>query len=177
MVWEHYFQQKIMRQFFQRSLILSLLFGLLILSWGAIASNATAAVYQMEEAPGQMLYQSRHTLRDEIDEPWQVVLFKREKDNGENSIHLRLVGFPDLTNFAHPQPLKVFTSTGKVLLAEDFFATESPADNVGEFDFQTVLPQLPQVASVQLLLKMKDESAIALRIPAEVVLEWHLIVQ
>ncbi|MGK7925146.1 MAG: DUF3122 domain-containing protein [Spirulina sp.] len=160
-----------------RSLLLSLLLALLMLSWGAMIPNAKAAVYQMEEAPGQMLYQSRHTLRDETGEPWQVVLFRREKNNGENSVHLRLVGFPEVVAFPHPQPLKVFVSTGKTFAAEDIFATTSPADNVGEFNFKEVLPKLPKVASVQLLLKMKDDRAIALRIPPEVVLEWHLTVE
>ena len=160
----------------QRSLVLGFCLAFLLFGWSAIAPQATAAVYQMEEAPGQMLYQSRHTLRDETGEPWQVVLFKRKNDR-ETSVHLRLVGFPDVIAFRHPQPLKVFTSMGRVLPAEDIFARQSPAENVGEFDFQDVLPKLPPVASVQLLLKMKDDRAIALQIPAEVVLEWHLTIE
>lgn len=160
-----------------RSLILSLLIGLFMLSWGAIIPNATAAVYQMEEAPGQMLYQSRHTLRDEFGKPWQVILFKREKNREETDVHLRLVGFPDVATFDRDRALKIFISTGKVLAAKDIFSPQSSADNVGEFDFKAVLPKLPQLTSVQLLLKMKNDPAIALQIPAEVVLEWHLVIE
>ncbi|MBP0018016.1 MAG: DUF3122 domain-containing protein [Cyanobacteria bacterium SBLK] len=159
-----------------RSLILSLIIGLLMLSWGTIP-HATAAVYQMEEAPGQMLYQSRHTLRDEFGEPWQVILFKREKNREETPVHLRLVGFPDVAAFDRDRALKIFVSTGQVLSAEDIFSPQSSADNVGEFDFKEILPKLPQLASVQFLLKMKNDRAIALQIPAAVVLEWHLAIE
>ncbi|MEM9541018.1 MAG: DUF3122 domain-containing protein [Cyanobacteria bacterium P01_E01_bin.42] len=160
-----------------RGLILSLLLIPSILSWVAIAPPVTAAIYPMQETLGQMLYQSRHTLRDEFGEPWQVILFKREKINGENSVHLRLVGFPDVAFFNREQPLKIFVSTGELLAAKDIFNATSSADNVAEFDFQKILPQLPTLTSVQFLLNMQNNGAIALQIPAEVVLEWHLLIE
>lgn len=39
--------------------------------------TAFATVTQIEEYPGQMLYQSRQTLRDQNENSWQVIAFKR----------------------------------------------------------------------------------------------------
>nr|WP_223212307.1 DUF3122 domain-containing protein [Microcystis aeruginosa] len=37
--------------------------------------SALALTRQQLEGPGQLLYQSRHSLRDDTGSPWQVVLF------------------------------------------------------------------------------------------------------
>ena len=135
---------------------------------------ALASIRQMEEAPGQILIQSRNTLRDEKGNGWQIVLFKRSKADGSSIIHLRLVDFPGLADFAHPQSLKITTDTGDLFQAKDMFAEKSPAANVGEFDVQNVLFQLP-VTELNLSLGMKDSTSINLSIPPEVVLEWQSI--
>jgi hypothetical protein len=66
---------------------------------------AIALARQQEESPGQMLYQSRHSLRDDMGSPWQVVLFKRVKDKKVEELSLRLVGFPQEIQFQHPEAL------------------------------------------------------------------------
>jgi hypothetical protein len=104
-----------------------------------------------------------------------VVLFKRIKADGSTTINLRLVGFPGTTEFAHPQPLKITTNKGEVLAAEDLFAQNAPATNVGQYDLQNILPQLPTAGSVHLSLIMSDHRAIDLPIPAEVMLEWQTL--
>jgi hypothetical protein len=38
---------------------------------------AQAAMRQLEEAPGQMVYQSRQTLKDQQGNSWQAIAFKR----------------------------------------------------------------------------------------------------
>ncbi len=135
---------------------------------------AFASIRQMEEAPGQILVQSRHTLKDNRGDSWQVVLFKRTKTDGSSTIHLRLVDFPGLADFAHPQPLTITTNKGNSFKAEDVFAEKAPAANVGEFDLQSVLPQLP-VSKLNLSLAMKGEETTQLSIPSEVVLEWQSV--
>jgi hypothetical protein len=164
------------RQIFSWLLLLGALILLLLLGLGKFATPpAAAAIRQMEEAPGQILLQSRHTLRDERGNSWQVVLFKRIKADGSTTINLRLVGFPGTTEFAHPQPLKITTNKGEVLAAEDLFAQNAPATNVGQYDLQNILPQLPTAGSVHLSLIMSDHRAIDLPIPAEVMLEWQTL--
>lgn len=135
---------------------------------------AFASIRQMEEAPGQILVQSRHTLKDNRGNAWQVVLFKRTKADGSSTIHLRLVDFPGLADFAHPQSLTITTDRLDSFKAEDVFAEKAPAANVGEFDLQSVLSQLP-VTKLNLSLTMKGDRYTKLSVPPEVVLEWQSI--
>ena len=135
---------------------------------------ALASIRQMDEAPGQILIQSRHTLKDKKGVTWQVVLFKRSKADGSTIINLRLVDFPGLADFAHPQSLKITTDKGDLFQAEDMFAAHTPAANVGQFDVKDVLLKLP-VTKLNLFLGMKDDTSIELSIPSEVVLEWQSV--
>ncbi|AFY78148.1 Protein of unknown function (DUF3122) [Pleurocapsa sp. PCC 7327] len=164
------------RQIFSWLVLLGTLILLLLLGLGIFSVlPAAAAIRQMEEAPGQILQQSRHTLRDEKGNAWQVVLFKRVKADGSTTVNLRLVGFPGTVAFAHPQPLKITTNQGEILVAEDLFAQKAPAPNVGQYDLKNILPQLPIAGAVHLSLVMNDDRAIDLSIPAEVTLEWQTI--
>lgn len=54
------------------------------------------------------------------------------------------------------------------------FAEQAPATNVGEFDLQNILSQLPLI-KLNLSLAMKDDNTIQLSIPSEVVLEWQSV--
>ncbi|MHC5828535.1 MAG: DUF3122 domain-containing protein, partial [Nostoc sp.] len=78
-----------------------------------------AAVRQIEESPGQMLYQSRQNLRDQTGKSWQAIAFKRTHPEGSAIVSLRLVGFPSGVEFNHTQPLTLTTSLGQTLTAKD----------------------------------------------------------
>ncbi|MEC4983858.1 MAG: DUF3122 domain-containing protein [Oscillatoria sp. PMC 1068.18] len=157
-------------------LILSLVLSLmLLLGWSWASSEpAWAAIRQQEEAPGQMLYQSRHTLRDDRGQAWQLILFKRVKNATVAELSLRLVGFPGVAEFTHPQALTLRSSDGKSFLGGDRFAAVSPAANVGEYDLQEILPQLAQTQSIKLILPIKSASH-QIKIPFPVLLEWREI--
>jgi Protein of unknown function (DUF3122) len=99
-----------------RWLIAALLCILLVI---VISQPAFAAVTQIEEAPGQMLYQSRQNLRDRTGKSWQVVAFKRVRPDGSAMISLRLVGFLGAVELDHTQPLTLTTSMGQTLTAKD----------------------------------------------------------
>ncbi|MEQ8385785.1 MAG: DUF3122 domain-containing protein [Coleofasciculus sp. A1-SPW-01] len=163
-----------MRQWLSRLLLLGAI--VLLIGWGSVTPpSAVASIRQIEEAPGQMLYQSRHTLQDETGQSWQVVLFKRVKAGEAKDINLRLVGFPGVAEFAHPQPLKIMTNTGKVLQAEDLFADQSPGANVGEYNIKDVLSELPTSIGVTLSLPMKGDRTTSLSVPSVVILEWQTV--
>jgi hypothetical protein len=81
--------------------------------------------------------------------PWQVVLFKRVKDGETVEISLRLVGFPEGIEFLHPERLTITTAKGQILAAEDAFAQESPALNVGQYNMQDILTQLPVTEAIR----------------------------
>ena len=165
-----------LRRWLSRLLLLGAFVLLMVIGWGSLTPpSAVASIRQIEEAPGQMLYQSRHTLQDETGQSWQVVLFKRVKAGEAKDINLRLVGFPGMAEFAHPQPLKIMTNTGKVLQAEDLFADQSPGANVGEYNIKDVLSELPTATGVTLSLPMKGDRTTSLRVPSVVILEWQTV--
>lgn len=164
------------RQISSKLLFVGVLVLLLFLGWGGFtAAPGLAEIRQAEEAPGQMLYQSRHSLPDRAGHSWQVVLFKRVKSGQVASVSLRLVGFPGIAEFVHPQPLEIKIGSEKTLTAEDMFAEESPAPNVGQYNIKGVLLQLPTNTRVLLSLPMTGDRSIDLPIPPSIVLEWQAI--
>lgn len=134
---------------------------------------ALALTRSQQESPGQMLYQSRHSLRDETGSPWQVVLFKRVKEGEIQDISLRLVGFPEGIEFLHPERLPIITETGEILVAPDEFARNSPAPNVGQYAMADILPRLSADGSIELSLPL--EKPRSLTVPSPVLLEWQLL--
>jgi hypothetical protein len=133
--------------------------------------SALALTRQQLEGPGQLLYQSRHSLRDDAGSPWQVVLFKRVKDGETVEISLRLVGFPEGIEFLHPERLTITTAKGQILAAEDAFAQESPAANVGQYKMRDILAQLPVTEAIELSLPLDNPRSLS--IPTPVLLEWQ----
>ncbi|MEB3215734.1 MAG: DUF3122 domain-containing protein [Nostocales cyanobacterium 94392] len=164
------------RQFLSWLLLLGGLVLLILLGLATFNPEpAAATISTIEEAPGQILSQSRHQLRDDQGNAWQVILFKRVKGNDSPSINLRLVAFPGTANFVHPQPLQIITKNGNIFDAKDVFAEQAPADNVGEYNVNNIFGKLPDAAAINLSLVMKDNQSIELKIPAEVILEWQII--
>ena len=139
--------------------------------------SVLAVIRQQQESPGVLLYQSRHSLRDNTGQSWQVVLFKRVQNHQVQQINLRLVGFPDQVVFRHPQTLKIIDGQGHIWQANDHFAQKYPAPNVGEYNFQNILPQLNNNQSVQLILPLDNERSRSLILPYPVLLEWQLLAE
>lgn len=135
-----------------------------------------ASIRRQEEAPGQILYQSRQSLRDQNGQPWQVILFKRVKAGVVDRVDLRLVGYPDQVKFSHPAPLAIAFDQQQHTIhreAADQFATRAPAPNVGQFDLQPLLSTLPSDRPIT--LHLPSDRPVTLEIPPAVVLEWHLV--
>ncbi|MEG3899533.1 MULTISPECIES: DUF3122 domain-containing protein [unclassified Microcoleus] len=140
---------------------------------------AFATVTQIEEYPGQMLYQSRQKLQDQNGNSWQAIAFKRIHPEGSYTVSLRVVGFPGALEFDRTQPLILTTSMGETLTAKDISSeiskdTPTPA-NVAEYDIKTVLPQLQAEIPLQLTLPVVTGSAIELQIPSTAIQEWQTI--
>lgn len=71
-----------------------------------ICSPATALLREHHESPGVLRYHAQSSLKDKQGYTWQVVLFPSPvSDNVITKYHLRLVGFPGIAEFIHPQPL------------------------------------------------------------------------
>jgi hypothetical protein len=140
---------------------------------------AFAVVTQIEEYPGQMLYQSRQTLRDQTGKSWQAIAFKRIHPEGSASVSLRLVGFPGAVKLDHTQPLTLSTSMGQTLTAKDIsseISLEKPTlENVAEYDIKSVLPELQSEIPLHLTLPVVSGSAVELEIPFTAIQEWQTI--
>jgi Protein of unknown function (DUF3122) len=140
---------------------------------------AIAAITQLEESPGQLLYQSRQTLHDQTGKSWQVVAFKRIYPDGRAMLSLRLVGFPGAVELDHTQPLTLATALGQTLTAKDVTSAISQhpptLGNVGEYDLKPVLPQLRSDIPLQLTLPVLAGSAIELPIPSRAIQEWQIL--
>lgn len=169
------------RQFFSRLLLLGAI--LLGLAWGLgfwKVPSAAAAIRQLEEAPGQIVYQSREALKDQQGNTWQAIAFKRVLPSGKSSFELRLVGFPGVVTIDRSQPLSLTNSLGKILTAADsssdiFLGSAQPESNVGQYDLQPLLPQLPAEIPLELTLPTLGSEAVSLSVPTTLVQEWQTV--
>ena len=156
-----------------RLLLLSGLVLLLLLGQFALTQEpATAVLRQHQDEPGVMRYHSQQSLLDASGNAWQVVLFKQITPGQPVRFNLRLVGFPGVAELTHPQPLEISTASGQVLTATDVFAEESPAPNVGQYNFTEVLSKL-QKGYLTLSVPLKSKETLSLKIPESLVTEWQ----
>ena len=141
---------------------------------------AFATAGQIEEYPGQMLYQSRQKLRDQNGKSWLAIAFKRIHPKGSYTVSLRVVGFPGGVEFDRTQPLILTTSMGQTLTAKDISSeiskdTPTPA-NVAEYDIQLALPQLQAEIPLQLKLPTIDGESVRLSVPSAAIQEWQTLI-
>jgi hypothetical protein len=156
-------------------LLLGILTIFMFLGLGSFYTETViAAVEQQETATAEILYRSQTKLADESGKVWQVVLFKQVYPGQAQTLNLRLVGFPGSAELIHPQPLKISTATGKVLSAADVFLDEAPAPTIGQYDFQDILPQLPQ-EPLTLSIPLPGDRSININVPQRIVQEWHRV--
>ncbi len=132
-----------------------------------------AIIQQQQEGSGQILYSSRHKLRDSQGNTWQVILFKRVKKNQVQEMNLRLVSFPGQFKFIHPGNLTVAIHGDLILKARDLFEEKSPSPNVGEFEVKGIISDLPLYESVNLVLPLTVETPVEIMLPSAVILEWQ----
>ncbi len=130
-----------------------------------ICSPAAAVLREHHESPGVQAYHAQSSLKDKQGYTWQVVLFPEPQSDLVTKYHLRLVGFPGIAEFIHPQPLEIITASGQVLNAADLITVSSPAPNVGEFDLTNVLPILPEKGSLKLSTILHGDRDLSLSIP------------
>ncbi len=164
------------------SKIITKILIVLLLCYGLILSfnfPAIAAIKRVEESPGQILYKSLQSWKDRDGNPWQVVFFKRIEKDHSTQINLRLVGFPDLIEFEHPQDLIIIIRPDLILNAPDVFVKESQslAPNVGQYDFSPLVDQLESNNFWLLELPTKGKKSVTIRIPYFLLKEWEDIIQ
>jgi hypothetical protein len=150
---------------------------ILIVSWGNFCSSATALLRQHHETPNVLHYHAQDSLKDRDGNTWQVVLFPDHSQKEQTTYYLRLVGFPGVNSFNHPQSLEILTSQGKVFTATDAYVQSAPAPNVGQYDLTSIISQMSGKQSLKLSVPLQENRELALKIPSAVLLEWQLLTQ
>jgi hypothetical protein len=150
----------------------------LMLNLGFGIYPAQAAIRQLEEAPGQRVYQSRQTLKDRQGNIWQAIAFKRVRPDGTTSIYLRLVSFPGIAEVDRTRPLKLINSLGKTWTANDvsqqiFTDTAHPEPNVAQYDLQPILMQLNPAVPLRLEIPSLNQVSITLNVSPSLIEEWR----
>jgi len=59
--------------------------------------------------------------------------------------------------------------------AEDLFAEESPAPNVGQYNVTQIISQLSQEDDVLLKIPETNDETINLTVPGVIILEWKIV--
>ena len=148
-----------------------------IISLNLVSFPAYALLREHHQSPGVLRYHAQHSIKDKQQRAWQVILFPEDKNNTDTKYYLRLVGFPGLVEFVHPQPLEIITSEGNLLTAPDVFANTTPASNVGQYDVTDILSQFPSKGSVKLIFSLFKEDRtvqdMALNIDPTIMTEWQ----
>lgn len=173
----------------QRILYTSLSLTLLLCLGSSLgsASPAWAAVQRFEEAPGQVVYQTRASLKDQVGHTWQVIAFKRIRANGESSLDLRLVGFPGTVAIDRTQLLSFTSVVGQSLSATDTsaeifdpvsqpdpnFGPYDPEPHVGQYDLRPLLADLRPELPWQIQIATLAGPEVRLAIPPLVVQDWQ----
>jgi hypothetical protein len=155
------------------AIVLGILLGLGILN----PPSAAAAIRQLEEAPGQQVYQSRQTLKDQHGNSWQAIAFKRILPSGQTSFNLRLAGFPGVAEIDRSQPLSLTNSLGKTFTAQDastnlFSDATKPEPTIGQYNLQPLLAQLQPEIPLKLSLPTMRHENVNLAVPSALVGEW-----
>jgi hypothetical protein len=141
---------------------------------------AQAAIRTFEESPGQVLTQSRTTLKDEFGNRWQAIVFKRTKPDGSEIVALRLVGFPGAVAIDRSHPLMLKDSLGNTLTAEDasapiFTDTDNPEPHIGQYNLQPILNNLRPELPLELQLPVLDRDPVVLQIAPQTIQEWKQV--
>ncbi|HIK17005.1 MAG TPA: DUF3122 domain-containing protein [Leptolyngbyaceae cyanobacterium M33_DOE_097] len=158
------------------AIVLGVLFGLGMLN----TPSAAAAIRAIEEAPGQIVYQARQTLKDQHGNSWQAIAFKRIGADGQIRFDLRLVGFPGVTEIDRSQPLTLSNSLGTTLTANEdssglFTEVTKPELNVGQYNLQPLLSKLRSELPLKATLPTLGNEAVTLSISPAFVQEWQAL--
>ena len=137
---------------------------------------AFALLRQHHETPNVLRYHAQDSLKDRDGNTWQVLLFPDKSRGAATKYFLRLVGFPGVNSFQHPQSLEVLTSEGKIITATDAYQLFPAVDNVGQYDLTSIIERIP-AGTVKLSTPLQNNRELALKIPAEVTSEWQLLVR
>ena len=139
---------------------------------------ASAVIRESKIPPDILLYKSIQTWRDKSKNPWQLIFYKEIRGNNKPTINLRLVGFPELFEFAHPQPLTIKIREDLTVKVPDIFASDKEAfsPSMGQYDFNPIIERLETDSFWLLQLPLKDDESSTIKVPYFIIEEWTKII-
>ncbi len=161
----------------RRLIILFNLTLIIACSFLLVCPPAQALLRQHHETPEVLRYHAQDSLKDRDGNTWQVLLFPDNQQNTTTAYYLRLVGFPGVNSFIHPQSLEILTDQGEILTAADAFGLSAPAPNVGQYDLTPLISRFTTAKSLKLSLPLQNNRELALKIAPKVLSEWQLLTQ
>ncbi|MBF2079616.1 MAG: DUF3122 domain-containing protein [Synechococcales cyanobacterium T60_A2020_003] len=156
------------------------LLGVCLLGILFSSAPALAAIRQLEETPGQFVYQSRQGVQDQQGDRWQVIAFNRVRPDGSTSFYVRLVGFPGSVDIDRSRPLILTPTVGESFTAEDassqiFTDASAPESNVGQYDLQPLVADLPTAIPMQMTLPVLNQEDRLLPVSPSLIQEWKTV--
>jgi len=138
---------------------------------------ATLHTYPDINHPQQVMHRSLQTLRDEAGQAWQAVFYKQVKNGLVQSIHLRLVGFPGISEFDHGRSLTLRDGQGHRWEAPDVFGSTtldpSTLPHISEYDIRPIAEALNTSRPLWLDLPLSASTTTAIPVPPFAMREWQ----
>lgn len=174
--------QTYLQQFIARSLVAIALVTTFIMGWLICdIQPAHADIRQFEESADQVIYESRTKLYDSNNKIWRAIAFNRINDDGDSSLRLRIVGYPNSKNLLHPHPLIIQMPKGETIeiddVSDEAFIGERSVGNVGQYDLDAVIHQLPEKMELFISLPTPDGDEIKLAVSPLDIQEWKALAE
>lgn len=148
------------------------LFLVLLLVLSLHAPAAQAAIHRYEEGTDRFMVRSLQTLRDDGDQAWQLVLFKRVHAGETESLRLRLVGFPGVARLSRSVALEVMDDNDHRWSVLESLSGTPANPSVAEYEFSDVLAALDANTPLRLTIPTERRSR-ELVVPPFVIQEWR----
>ncbi|MEB3274231.1 MAG: DUF3122 domain-containing protein [Prochlorothrix sp.] len=138
---------------------------------------AQAAIHTYLETDTQTIYRSQHSVRDDRDQAWQAIFFKRQEGDQVTALHLRLVGFPGMGYPSQSRDLQVVTGPERVWEFPNVSDQEpSLTENASQFDLSTFIQTEDRDLPLKLYLPIRNvRHPSVLTVPPFMVEEWHQV--
>ncbi|NJN32377.1 MAG: DUF3122 domain-containing protein [Synechococcales cyanobacterium RM1_1_8] len=155
--------------------------------WSGFPAPAQASIHsypegdpqtgsQIDQIDQQVMYRSRLSLRDNQDQAWQTILFKRIKAGQVIDFQLRLISFPGQAELPHPEALRVEQGNFQQWELPDQTLLDPQLQTVvtslGQYDAKPLIASLERTAPLTLTVTLADQAPRQLLVPPYVLREW-----
>jgi hypothetical protein len=169
-------RQLLQRRWVASWLVFSLVLALPLVFFLAWPRPALASIHSYPESEQQIMYRSRLSLRDNQDQAWQTILFKRLKAGQVIDFQLRLISFPGQATLQHPLPLQITQGSNLTWELADQTLLDPQLqpvlDSLGQYDAKPFILGLEYPQTLRISIALNDQESRELMVPPYVLREW-----